>query len=142
MSGKWVLRIEDKDYAATLEQLRAWVTEGRVQPQFYVFNPTLDRWAYAKEIEELKPQFLAFVQSRQRHGSSICTACGKVGNPITHTKGSIFIELVLWLCFLIPGILYSLWRMTTKEKVCRYCRKASLIPINSPQGQQILARTI
>lgn len=66
----------------------------------------------------------------------ICTTCGTSANPITHTKGSLAIELILWLFLLIPGLIYSVWRLTSKEQVCPSCKKPSMIPLNSPAGQK------
>ena len=37
--------------------LKAWATEGRVTPEDYVFNPTLNQWIYAKEAAELQGLF-------------------------------------------------------------------------------------
>jgi len=67
----------------------------------------------------------------------VCTQCESVGKPKTRTKGSFFIEVVLWLAFIVPGIIYSLWRLTTKEKVCVACGAAALVPVGSPAGQRI-----
>jgi hypothetical protein len=47
-----------------------------------------------------------------------CPNCGTIGKPKKKTKGSFAIEVLLWLCFLIPGLIYSLWRMTSKVPVC------------------------
>jgi len=43
-----------------------------------------------------------------------CKNCGFVGVPKMFVRGSFFIELVLWVCFIIPGIIYSIWRLTNK----------------------------
>lgn len=67
----------------------------------------------------------------------VCTQCESVGKPKRRTKGSFIIEIFLWLMFIVPGILYSLWRLTTKENVCRTCGAASLVPVQSPAGQRI-----
>lgn len=68
---------------------------------------------------------------------SICTTCGNQGKPATRTKGNIFFEIILWLFFIIPGLLYSIWRLTTKEKVCPKCKNPTMIPLDSPQGQKL-----
>jgi hypothetical protein len=70
---------------------------------------------------------------------SVCTACGSVGRPERVTKGSFLIELALWLFFLLPGLIYSLWRMTSKHWACRQCGSPSLVPANSPVGQKLIA---
>lgn len=41
----------------------------------------------------------------------ICSNCGTVGQPVVHTRGSFWIELVLWWFFIIPGLIYTEWRL-------------------------------
>ena len=65
----------------------------------------------------------------------ICPNCGNIGRPKTVVKGSILIEIILWCFFLVPGIIYSLWRLTTKHSACRYCGAPNLIPLDSPRGR-------
>jgi hypothetical protein len=69
----------------------------------------------------------------------ICSACGHIGSSKTAVKGSILIEIVLWLCFIIPGIIYSLWRSSSRYKTCPKCGGTNLIPLDSPIGQKLLA---
>jgi hypothetical protein len=73
------------------------------------------------------------------HGSVICSACGTRGESKTHTRGSFAIELILWLCFIIPGLIYSVWRLTSRRKVCRACGSSDLVPVNSPRGRKLVA---
>ena len=42
--------------------------------------------------------------------SMYCPHCGVTGMPRKVTKGSFGIELILWLFFLLPGLIYSVWR--------------------------------
>jgi hypothetical protein len=72
------------------------------------------------------------------YNDSVCTRCGYVGQTKTVTPGSIFIELVLWCFLLVPGLVYSLWRMTSRRKVCASCGEGTTIPAGSPRGQAIL----
>ncbi|HEY8085904.1 MAG TPA: hypothetical protein VIE69_09920 [Methylophilaceae bacterium] len=75
----------------------------------------------------------------------ICAKCGYVGHAKKITKGSFLVEVILWLLFIpglgyfssgriysqggllyvmlffIPGVIYSLWRITTKYYVCPNC---------------------
>lgn len=64
----------------------------------------------------------------------ICSNCGTIGKPKTVTKGSIWIEIILWLFLIIPGIIYSIWRLTTRAKVCPSCGAEKMIPLDSPMG--------
>ncbi len=68
----------------------------------------------------------------------VCTTCGFIGSPKKIVKGSILIELVLWLAFLVPGLIYSIWRLTTKYDACPKCKNASMIPADSPTGQKLI----
>ncbi len=63
-----------------------------------------------------------------------CDNCGTTGKPKTRTKGSFVIEVLMWLLFIIPGIFYSLWRLTTREKVCPACGAPNMIPTTSPKA--------
>lgn len=69
-----------------------------------------------------------------------CQNCGAVGVPKSRVKGSFLVEIVLWLCFLIPGLIYSIWRLTTKEKVCPTCGAPNMIPTDSPRAKAALAK--
>jgi hypothetical protein len=69
--------------------------------------------------------------------NKVCKQCGTVGKPKSYTPGSILIEIVLWLCFLVPGLLYSLWRLSRRRSVCSACGSPDLVPLNSPIGRQL-----
>ncbi len=68
----------------------------------------------------------------------ICTSCNTIGKPIKITKGSILIEIVLWLSFLVPGLIYSIWRVSSRYKACPECNQATMIPVSTPRGEQLL----
>jgi hypothetical protein len=53
----------------------------------------------------------------------------------------MLIEIVLWLCFIFPGLLYSLWRLTTRKQVCRECESPDVVPVTSPLGRKLMAET-
>lgn len=71
-------------------------------------------------------------------GDMYCTSCGAVGKSRRHVPGSILIEIILWLCFLIPGLIYSIWRHAASKKACRVCLMPTLIPAGSPLAQKML----
>ena len=71
----------------------------------------------------------------------VCTSCGYVGEPKVTTKGSIWIEVALWLCFLLPGLIYSYWRyssLSSQLNVCPSCGQTALIPSDSPLGKNFI----
>lgn len=68
----------------------------------------------------------------------ICSQCGHIGSSQTAIKGNFTIEIVLWLFFIIPGLIYSVWRSSSRHKVCPKCGGSTLIPLDSPVGQKII----
>lgn len=50
-------------------------------------------------------------------------------------------EVLLWLLFLLPGLVYSLWRLMARRDVCGLCGAAELLPVESPRGRELAARS-
>lgn len=73
---------------------------------------------------------------------SLCTVCGYKGKAKRITKGNLGMELVLWLLMIIPGLLYSLWRLTTRYDGCPLCHGNTLIPLDSPVAKKISSSNI
>ena len=69
----------------------------------------------------------------------ICATCGSRGAATMKTKGSLLIELILWCCFVIPGLIYSVWRRVGKPRVCDACGGMTVVPLNTPVGQKLAA---
>lgn len=67
-----------------------------------------------------------------------CPACGHLGGAKTVTKGSLIIELFLWLCLIVPGVIYSLWRVSSRHKACPQCGSTTMIPKDSPNAKRAL----
>ena len=68
-----------------------------------------------------------------------CTTCGAEGAGRTKARGSMLVEVVLWCFFLVPGLIYSVWRISSKHKVCTTCGAATLVPLKSPVAQRARA---
>lgn len=68
----------------------------------------------------------------------LCTTCGHVGDPDRVTRGSFWIEILLWLLFIVPGLIYSVWRQSSKFDGCAKCGSTSLIPVDSPVAKQFI----
>ena len=68
----------------------------------------------------------------------ICRDCGTLGNTRAVVKGHFAIELALWIFFIIPGLIYTIWRLTNKDNICASCGSANLIPVDSPMGAKLL----
>jgi len=90
---------------------------------------------YGKWREEVRAY-----ESYQRDlaGKSLCKTCGWMGKPRTETKGHFAIEVVLWLCFIVPGLIYSLWRLGSNYDACPLCKSTLLVPASSPAGRKLL----
>jgi hypothetical protein len=55
-----------------------------------------------------------------------CTTCSKTTDS-PQSRGFGWIEVILWLLYIIPGLVYSIWRRSGIG-VCPNCEKDSLIP--------------
>jgi hypothetical protein len=91
----------------------------------------------AVQTRELPP-----VQQRRPVASvkdSLCLSCHAVVDaPMRQTKGSFWVELALWIFFCLPGLIYSIWRLTSRQQVCPYCGHGNLIPAASPRGREMV----
>ncbi len=56
-----------------------------------------------------------------------CTDCGESGVPDTLIEGSDRLELLGWLCGLVPGALYCWYRHATRLKICSRCGGTNII---------------
>lgn len=85
---------------------------------------------------------LAIALKNQRdhppEGTHICAACGSRSVPTRPNKGSGLLELLLWLCFIIPGLIYSIWRRSGLSNRCRSCGSGDVIPLDSPRGRKLV----
>lgn len=56
----------------------------------------------------------------------ICMECGCQRDPGMAKRGLLIIELFMWLCYIIPGVIYSIWRRVRKQRVCPNCRAPAI----------------
>ena len=68
----------------------------------------------------------------------ICTNCEYVGKRKEQKRGSLKVEIFLWLVLLIPGPFYSIWRIFNKIYSCPQCGFDIMIPADSVLGQRKL----
>lgn len=71
--------------------------------------------------------------------SHVCTQCGRQAKPALITKGNIFMEIFLWLLFLLPGLIYSIWRHASRFRGCPDCKTQTMVKGDSPVGKKLLA---
>lgn len=72
--------------------------------------------------------------------NSFCIQCHENAPSKNVTDGYFLLEVALWAFFIVPGILYSLWRLTTRHKACRACGSANLVPSHSDRAKAEIAR--
>ena len=70
----------------------------------------------------------------------ICTQCGSIDGAKSTNKGSILAELVLWCMFIVPGLIYSIWRLSTRSTGCKSCGSSQLVKTASPVGAELMRR--
>jgi len=74
------------------------------------------------------------VSDAMRHGQSarcVCMRCKAVDRVTTITRGSPALELALWL-LVVPGVIYSIWRLRGRVKVCALCGSYDVLPDDAP----------
>ena len=54
-------------------------------------------------------------------------------------KGNGWIELILYFVYIIPGILYSIWRRSGQPNICPICNAPALVPISAAKPSPTLA---
>lgn len=87
--------------------------------------------------------YAVFIAARGIFGSKkgaemVCLDCGTQARAVRRTKGSLAIEILLWLCFLVPGMIYSIWRLTTRTWACPECGSERLAPPHTPAAKRML----
>lgn len=66
----------------------------------------------------------------------VCNNCNNIAKTGV-MKGSGWIELILWLAYVIPGVIYSIWRRSEKNSVCPFCGKNQLKLVEVPDTSDL-----
>ena len=72
-----------------------------------------------------------------KRGTHICTYCGYKGYQVIKTNGSFIVELCLCLCFIIPWLICSFWRLASRESICPGCNRNTMVRLRTPLGQKV-----
>lgn len=56
-----------------------------------------------------------------------CTFC-KTPQSSANLRGHLAIELILYLFYIVPGLIYSIWRRSNPPDICPSCNHNSLVP--------------
>jgi hypothetical protein len=73
----------------------------------------------------------------------VCASCCKYSSEPGHVlPGSTLLEVFLWFLYIIPGVLYSMWRRSPDNaiKVCQSCESKAIVSITSPEGKSLFRR--
>lgn len=69
-----------------------------------------------------------FTRGEENVGRLHCPSCGHISKPILRQPGSGNVEIVLWLLFLVPGMIYTGWRSSAEKlKVCPKCNEVGML---------------
>jgi uncharacterized protein with PIN domain len=69
-----------------------------------------------------------------------CEDCDFVGQPARVKPGTTGTEVVLWLCLIVPGLIYSFWRSMSRFEGCANCGSRRIIPADSQEAKAALSR--
>lgn len=74
----------------------------------------------------------------------ICKNCGYCGEEETKVKGSLGLEIALWILGLLTmgigwlvALPYSIWRLCSKTKGCPKCGSENMLPLDTPAGKKL-----
>lgn len=70
----------------------------------------------------------------------VCSNCRTyVSVPKKEMPGSFGVEVLLWFFYIVPGILYSMWRRNEDnwKPVCANCDSKNFVPVSSPEGRRL-----
>lgn len=71
----------------------------------------------------------------------VCKSCEEVDTPVESMPGNGWVEAILYLFYIAPGVIYSVWRRKGKKKVCSACGSSDVVPAASRAGRRILGDT-
>jgi hypothetical protein len=83
---------------------------------------------------------IVLLRLRANQPGFVCASCySRVPRAQRQMRGSLALEIILWLCGILPGLIYSIARAWSSKRVCPVCGHADLLPEKSPRAKQLLA---
>jgi hypothetical protein len=70
----------------------------------------------------------------------LCQDCDFVGQPALIKPGSVGREIVLWICLIVPGLVYSIWRFSSRYEGCANCGSRRIVPSDSDAAKATLGK--
>ena len=71
--------------------------------------------------------------------AQICADCGSREDPVLANRGMLWVEILMWLSLILPGVIYSVWRRARRRWVCSYCGNPSMVSIYSARARSMIA---
>lgn len=72
----------------------------------------------------------------------LCIRCLDKVEPKKEVRGYFLMEIALWLLFILPGFIYSIWRVIGgREEICPKCGGKNFVPLDSPAAKSLLVNT-
>jgi len=68
----------------------------------------------------------------------VCMECGCQRDPIDANRGLWVIEIFMWLLYILPGAIYSIWRRVRKQQVCPNCQHPSVVLTSSSRAMGMM----
>lgn len=78
--------------------------------------------AIRRAAQEARMEAAARRQLAAEHGYA-CAFCGEVDMPEVVRGGELWIHIVAYMMWIIPGIFYGGWRNRHRKLRCRKCRR-------------------
>ncbi|HEY9685916.1 MAG TPA: hypothetical protein V6C52_02960 [Coleofasciculaceae cyanobacterium] len=70
-----------------------------------------------------------------------CTSCHYLGIPKLKRRGNFFVNWILMIFLVLPGIVYLLWRLcSSRLQFCPQCGSQNVIPARSLAAKKVVER--
>jgi hypothetical protein len=69
-----------------------------------------------------------------------CLDCGFVGLPKQCKPGTFGVEVVLWVLLVVPGVVYTIWRLSSRYEGCAKCGSKRIVPAGENMAQTAIGR--
>lgn len=68
----------------------------------------------------------------------VCMECGCQRDPVDAKRGLLVIEIFMWFLYILPGVIYSIWRRVRRQQVCSKCRTPSVVLTSSSRAMAMM----
>lgn len=125
-------RQKEQDKKERIQKVKSVVNSGLEQVQ-QVAEQMNEKKTLEKTYKRSKEYKLQKLKTQLQDKNMVsCNKCGEIGRPVI--RGNILITFILLLCFIVPGIIYMIWRRG--GKVCSRCKSNDVVYTASVQFQQ------